>query len=168
MRKLFLLLFFSPQVILTSQNVYDTYNPINPIASLGLVNNAPNGFTGEYQTFLNNNPWYDLAVQNNMAISCRIELVSFPFVPDCPASGGCQNGSLSRKFTSLNVLSNGMYDLRNVLNGSACCNSAYNGAVMTECATLSSLSFCNLYSPTSNRHIFPHSILKRQEFTLQY
>lgn len=89
---------------LRAQNCYDLYydhllpDPTpsiqftfdNPTPTIGgLVN-----FSGEYQLFISSNPsyWRDYA-------SYKVEVVSFPFYPNCSASG-CGTNSTVRKMTN--------------------------------------------------------------------
>ncbi len=78
----------------SAQSTYDIYNsecgsysaidpdiilpPLTPITSGGF-----GSYIGEYQIFLNQHPWKTSPALNTNAISYKIEVVSFPFTPNC-------------------------------------------------------------------------------------
>lgn len=158
-RTFLLLIVVSLPSLVTSQNVYDTYNPYNSPywpASTYIGTNTNSGWTGEYQLFTNDLMWSSNLTANNWSISYKIEPVSFPFVADC-SNGDCGNGSSNTRNLNLpNPYNPNDWIFRRAfdegLGDSDPTNSGH--------ATLSSALFTQDFPPGSPRDILPHTILK--------
>lgn len=104
MKKLLTLLLFCAFICARSQNTYDLYNcsypnPVDKDGNIITGNMTGTGYFGEYQIFLEpsqfsprlGNHWTQSAFQNN-PITYKIEVVSFPFTPNC---ANCMGGHIS-------------------------------------------------------------------------
>lgn len=151
------------------QNIFDPYKDYTGY-SIGSVvpphQSATQGFEGEMQVFLKNFYWEPNLSGIGYDLSYKIELVSFPFVPDCPTNV-C--GNPTAKTRNLVIPPSSSYSPGSgwsiMLNSDPYqVSQKYEGPYPgqsdhTHPSTLISRVFCG-GTPASARVFYPHSVLR--------
>ena len=155
----------------------------------GVSEDAPEGYTGEFELFINNLYWPLVEIDEYEAfyytwspseiagkLEVTTELVSFPFTPNC-IIGDCGNPDSNTKlFTNydLSYYQNDIFDYRysETING---VDYNYSPIKRIQTESISSDSYNDNYhgltsyynhfeeleyTPTSTRTVYPHSVLK--------